>query len=267
MNGASARTRPTKRPIRIVSPPWRSKKPLDLLEARLGDLHPRAVAHEEVAAEPAAEVVARDVAGDRAEPHDRRSARARDLALAGDHAADEDRPSRPGATRPTNAPVSRNAMHADEQVGPLARAPRRRPRSASSRFGQRDDAAAVDARAPTIASSRRPRRPRECERRRRAPDASPTRRRAAAALHRASGSRAARTAAADRARRGVRRRCARPARAAARARPRPSAPAKRPKTVGPEPLTMRVRPRRPRGRRERGARSTGRASARPARGR
>ena len=35
MNGASARTRPMKRPIRIVLPPWRVEVALDLLEPLL----------------------------------------------------------------------------------------------------------------------------------------------------------------------------------------------------------------------------------------
>ena len=81
---------------------------LDLLQALLGDLHPRAVADHEVAPEPAAERVGGEVARDRAGPDDRDQHEQRDLALPGDEAAD-DHGRLPGAIRPMNAPVSRKA--------------------------------------------------------------------------------------------------------------------------------------------------------------
>ena len=64
---------------------------LDLLEPLLGDLHARAVLDHELAAEPAAERVGRHVAEHRAGPHDRDQHHQRDLALAGDEAADDHR--------------------------------------------------------------------------------------------------------------------------------------------------------------------------------
>ncbi len=108
-NGASARTKPMKRPIRIVAPPWRSKKPSTVFELVLGDLQPRAVAQQPVAPEPAPE---RERASGR-----RATAHAQTIAIS---TASEIRPwpatrpptitaVSPGAMRPTNAPVSRNA--------------------------------------------------------------------------------------------------------------------------------------------------------------
>ena len=108
MNGASARTSPMKRPIRIVSPPRLSKKPSTWSQPVLGDLQALAVAQQPRAAEPAAERVRGEVAEHRARPDDRDQHQQVDLALAGDEAADEHR----GLARrdsPMNAPVSRNA--------------------------------------------------------------------------------------------------------------------------------------------------------------
>ena len=53
-NGAIARTRPMKRPTRIVDAAAALEEALDLLEPLLRDLHARAVADQEVAPEPAA---------------------------------------------------------------------------------------------------------------------------------------------------------------------------------------------------------------------
>ena len=81
---------------------------LHLLEPLVRDLHARAVALEEAAAEPAPDVEARRVAQDRADPDQPDQGEQLDLALAGDRAAgDHDRLAR--CDRPTNAPVSRNA--------------------------------------------------------------------------------------------------------------------------------------------------------------
>ena len=51
-----------KRPIRIVDSAVALEERLDLLEALLGDLQPVAVAHDELAAEPATEQEGREVA-------------------------------------------------------------------------------------------------------------------------------------------------------------------------------------------------------------
>ena len=62
MNGASARTRPMKRPIRIVLPAVAGEVALDLLQALVGDPEALAVLDEEPAAEPRAEQEADGVA-------------------------------------------------------------------------------------------------------------------------------------------------------------------------------------------------------------
>ena len=130
MNGASARTSPMKRPIRIVSPPRLLEEPLDLVQPVLGDLQPLAVAQQPRAAEPAPERVGGHVAEHRAGPDDRDQHEQVDLPLAGDEAADQHR----GLAR-RDQPDERAGLeereHADEQVGPAARASSRRPRSAS----------------------------------------------------------------------------------------------------------------------------------------
>ena len=87
----SARTKPMKRPTRIVVPPRRSKKS-STCASRSSVIFTRAPWRtQEAAAEPAAERVRRHVAGDRARPHDRDQQEHVDLALAGDEAAEEDR--------------------------------------------------------------------------------------------------------------------------------------------------------------------------------
>ena len=133
--GATARTRPTKRPMKIALPPWRSKK-RSTCSRRSSVIWTRgAVRDEEVAAEPAAEVEAREVAGDRARPDDRDQRRRRRSGPGRRRRRRASIAVSPGATRPTNAPVSRNASDADEQVGPAARGVSPMSMSSCSRFG------------------------------------------------------------------------------------------------------------------------------------
>ena len=122
---------------------------LDLLEALLGDLHAGAVADHEVAAEPAAEHVGREVAGDGAGPDDRDQDGQRDLALAGDEAADDHR-RLPRRDQPDERAGLEEGEDADGEVGPLAerlaglldqvldvRAARSRPRRSGPRRARR----------------------------------------------------------------------------------------------------------------------------------
>ena len=120
-NGAIARTSPTKRPIRIALPPWRSKKSSTCSSRSCGDLHLRSVALEEPAAEPPAQVVAREVARDRAGPDDRDQRDDVDPPLAGDDAADEDRELARRDEADERAGLEER-QRADEQVRPLAEA-------------------------------------------------------------------------------------------------------------------------------------------------
>ena len=92
---------------------------LDVLEALLGDLHARAVADHEVAAEPAAEHVGGEVAGDGAGPDDRDQDGERDHALARDEAADDDR-RLARRDQPDERAGLEEGHDADRQVGPLA---------------------------------------------------------------------------------------------------------------------------------------------------
>ena len=128
MNGARARTRPMKRPIRIVLPPWRSKY-ASTWAKRSGVIRTsRPVAEDEVPPEPAAEQEAHRVAGPGAEPDDRDRQLDRVLALAGDRAA-EDHRRLAGEDEADEGAGLEEGEQADQQVGPARRGRRRGPRA------------------------------------------------------------------------------------------------------------------------------------------
>ena len=101
---------------------------LDLLEPLLGDLQPLAVLEQPPAALAPAELVGRDVADDAARPHDRDQRQQRDLALAGDQAADDHR----GLARRDEAEERAGLQEGEQRRRrgrSTCRAPGRRPRA------------------------------------------------------------------------------------------------------------------------------------------
>ena len=119
MKGAKARTKPTKRPMKIVLPPWREKKLLDLLEAVVAEAEAGAVLEQELAAEPAAEEEAGDVAGAGHRPGEGDQDVEVDRALAGDGAAEQHHGLAGGDQADEGAGLG-EGEEADQEVGPGA---------------------------------------------------------------------------------------------------------------------------------------------------
>ena len=90
VNGPSARTTPTKRPVTIAFAPWRAKK--RSTPASRGSVMPEAAAvpEQEPPAQAAPEHVAAGVAGHGRDPHDRDQDGQLHLPPAGEHAAQDD---------------------------------------------------------------------------------------------------------------------------------------------------------------------------------
>ena len=148
MNGASGRTKPMKRPTRIVAPPRRSKKP-STCSSRSSVIFSRSPwrsSQPRPSRRPSVYDV--EVAGHRARPHDRDQHEQRDLALAGDEAADDH-----GRLARRDEADERAGLqereHADEQVGP-------RPERAAGVLEQLLEVRQLDRRRRR--SARRPRR-------------------------------------------------------------------------------------------------------------
>ena len=112
----------------IVAAPRRSQQLLDLVQPLLGDLQPLAVREQPLAALAPAELVGREVAGDAADPDDRDQRQQRDLALAGDEAADDHR-GLAGRDEAEERAGLEEREQPDGEVGPLAERLARRPRA------------------------------------------------------------------------------------------------------------------------------------------
>ena len=199
----------------IITAPWLREQPLDLVEPLLGDLQPLAVAQQPAAALAPAQLVGREVAEQAAHPDDRDQRQQRDLALAGDEAADD----HGGLARRDEA---------QERAGLRGRrARRRRGRSTCRAPGRRP-------RAPSRSSAAGSRRTRSGRRSRSRPARAIWNQRCCL-WRRAISQPASAAAAASQVNFMPRRRAGSRRRAGAR---RASGSSLRPNTVGPEPVTI-----------------------------